>query len=1116
MKSSKKALAFALAAAMVVTAVPVTNADAATTAKLSAKKVTVAAGTTKKQTKSITVKTPSKWKNVKVTATSSNKKIAKVKTSKKTVKITAVKKGTAKVTVKVTAKNGKKKVTKKLTAKVNVVNAALKFTNVPSEMTAGSETKLNVKKTPTVAKVKFSSSDKNVATVSKSGVVKAVTAGAVTITAKSDYGKKITKKITVNPVKESFEMTSLEVKAADTLVAKFAAPVNVANTTLTLKRGTTSITFTPTWNADNTEVTVKTAAKMATGTYELTAADKTDAAKTTSKTVNVEKQKATKIVIKNKTALTGGKAVTSGGAVSTDNNRLAYVYYDVEDQYGQSMRTSVNIEWSSSVKIAQKNTATGMLTLERTDGKDFTYGEQIFITGVNAQTGLSVTETLTVGAKQAVDAVKMAGFVKKGTSKLLKALPKDFKASEYYMLYNVVDQNGCDMKTARFNAGDTIDDITFVSSDPLVISEMTKAGATVTIDNQEYDTVLVKPGIRVEKGGEVNVTAIANKTGKKTVLNVPVLTSAVLKSFTIGTPADIVADGEKTEIPYTAIDTDGNKVTNFQTMAKQETFNALSFTVSGKGMLALEEQNDGTAKLFYYDEPIAWDDSQSTDGQDRVVSLTAIVVGGETSNQTLHISDKARPTGVKNVNFKNAYVEGDTATIELTKQNKDDSNAYIEYVDQYGRNLNEYAAQDFFDASAYGDLKGTDFSGYTFGTMVTYTGNGNSKLEDADNLMSGAEKDVFLTSSVTTAAIQMGTKVLSVASGEGCKFAVTKFKRTDGYSNLDRTKNYDYNVVDIKKVQGLTANAPKKVWAKTQYSDLDYLADSDVDGIPASIESGYTKDVSVSGTYAGKKVDVPAAYFSYTGDILTHKAGSASNKIDAISGGSIKANKLYNFTATNANYARKDAEDTLIVTVDELYSNDSADLGTELTTPTKLSDLKKTVLVSDAAPVGTTLKANADATVLVPGLNYDENHNGTIEHAEEGEPTKIVIDADKHLVDDPNKDKLFTLKDQYDVEISGMSFEVKDINEVSADTTAYADNNFAVSGNTTGKLTINGAERGDTFTVVASYKKLSASIKVTTGSDAFSWIADSANGGNVYLTEMVKNYLEPQRLAGLQ
>ena len=87
MKSSKKALAFALAAAMVVTAFPVTNAEAASTAKLSTTKVTVAAGTAKKQTKSIKVTTPSTWKRVKVKVSSSNKKVAKVKASGKTVKV---------------------------------------------------------------------------------------------------------------------------------------------------------------------------------------------------------------------------------------------------------------------------------------------------------------------------------------------------------------------------------------------------------------------------------------------------------------------------------------------------------------------------------------------------------------------------------------------------------------------------------------------------------------------------------------------------------------------------------------------------------------------------------------------------------------------------------------------------------------------------------------------------------------------------------------------------------------------------------------------------------------------------------------------------------------------
>ena len=183
MKSSKKALAFALAAAMVVTAFPVTNAEAASTAKLNKKSVTVAAGTAAKQTKSIKVTTPSTWKSVKVKVSSSDKKIATVKASGKTVKVTAVKKGSAKVTVKVTAKKGKKAVSKTLKANVEVINAGLRFTTAPTEVTVGEEVKFVAKKSPKAAKVTFSSYKEKIATVTADGTVKGIKEGDVTITA---------------------------------------------------------------------------------------------------------------------------------------------------------------------------------------------------------------------------------------------------------------------------------------------------------------------------------------------------------------------------------------------------------------------------------------------------------------------------------------------------------------------------------------------------------------------------------------------------------------------------------------------------------------------------------------------------------------------------------------------------------------------------------------------------------------------------------------------------------------------------------------------------------------------------------------------------------------------
>ena len=190
MKSSKKVLAFALAAAMVVTAVPATNAQAASTAKLSATKATVYS----EGYKTVTVKTPKSWKSVKVTATSNKKSVAKVKkTAAKKIKVTGVKPGTAKVTVKVTYKTSTKKnakaKTKKLTYTMKVAKVGVALSG-DSVVAIGSTTKLtNTKKNSSRAKITYTSSDDSIATVAADGTVTGVKAGKATITAKITVGK---------------------------------------------------------------------------------------------------------------------------------------------------------------------------------------------------------------------------------------------------------------------------------------------------------------------------------------------------------------------------------------------------------------------------------------------------------------------------------------------------------------------------------------------------------------------------------------------------------------------------------------------------------------------------------------------------------------------------------------------------------------------------------------------------------------------------------------------------------------------------------------------------------------------------------------------------------------
>ena len=262
MKTFKKVLASTLAAAMVVTALPVTPANAAAAPKLSTKKATVYVG----QSKTIKVTTPKAWKSVKVKATTSKKSVATVKASKKKVTVKAVKAGTAKVTVKVTAKKAKKTVKKTLKATITVKNPSLTLTATSTEVAVGAKETVKATVKPASTKVTFSSSDDAIATVdATTGEVTGVKAGKVTITAKAG---KTTK--TVDMEVKTYVFKSVKQTKADTLEAVVsgktsdikASDIKVTNT---VNNNVIAVKAVTVDKADATKVTITTFAEMVDG-----------------------------------------------------------------------------------------------------------------------------------------------------------------------------------------------------------------------------------------------------------------------------------------------------------------------------------------------------------------------------------------------------------------------------------------------------------------------------------------------------------------------------------------------------------------------------------------------------------------------------------------------------------------------------------------------------------------------------------------------------------------------------------------------------------------------------------------------------------------------------------
>ena len=260
MKTFKKVLASALAAAMVVTAFPVANAEAASTAKLSAKKATIYVG----QSKTIKVTTPKTWKSVKIKATSSKKSVATVKKSGKKVTVKAVKAGTAKVTVKVTAKKAGKKVSKTLKATVTVKNPSLTL-KAANEVAVGATEQITATVKPASTKVTYASSDATIATVDEKGVVTGVKAGDVTITAKAGKTSKTVKMTVKNYVLQSVKQTKANTLEASILGATKNIKTTDVKITNTANQNVIAVKSVTPDKADATKVTLETFADMKDG-----------------------------------------------------------------------------------------------------------------------------------------------------------------------------------------------------------------------------------------------------------------------------------------------------------------------------------------------------------------------------------------------------------------------------------------------------------------------------------------------------------------------------------------------------------------------------------------------------------------------------------------------------------------------------------------------------------------------------------------------------------------------------------------------------------------------------------------------------------------------------------
>ncbi|RKI52929.1 hypothetical protein D7V86_25570, partial [bacterium D16-51] len=875
------------------------------------------------------------------------------------------------------------------------------------------------------------------------------------------------------------KITELKATKASQLTATFDSAVP-ADTKIEVAKGSSAIEGKST--IDGSTVVFDATANLTAGTYTLTATlgDVKESAET-----EVKDSYVAEIKITSKEALTaeGPATTTSGSAISTE--KLAYIYYDVLNQYGESIKNSTTINWTTSVGNDTKKVDKSLGKITVSNGTtSFTYGSLIYVTGVHVGSGTTVSASIPVGMAQAVNTIEFAGFINKNAStKLVDSLPINFPKNTYVLAYRTFDQNGNPLTVKGTEIADG--DLTFINDNVLLVdSSITDAG-TYTIDGVEYAAVTIEPGDYVGKGGEVNITAIANKTGQKTVKNFTVGAAGLLQSLTLSTPANVVADGDQwVKFPYVAKDADGKSITNYETIVRST--NTLTLTATDGDLYVIEE-NDGTAGIYWCDDASKATafNSASADNVDRSVSLGSIVVGGESNIMVLPVSDARRPVAFKSIKLNgddnNAIVSQNTANIDLYSGN-------VVYLDQYGADLKG----DNAIVKAYMQ---SNTNGIEHGVKVKTDGN-KAIVGLNDKVYTGADDDKVIAVSADSATVKNTTVKFSIVTAP-----TANQSNYNAWDNVDNEKSISYTVVPIGSLTNESISNITKQEIQTDNSDkangtakqADIDAGNPVAGatvVAGAIDANGTQSnvFSVTGQYDGKTLTIPESYYATTsGSAFTIASGSALAAIDS---SELSWNELYD--ENTARFTRKDVTKKLV-----LLLNDGSENGVKLS---------KNVTLSDAASVASDIRYfvdwwqynPAEVTLLpentVISSTGDHTYKPSSASLTFGEWTNFQI----HIYDQYGK-----MMERDNGDGSKAEYTVTDIKESTSDLT-HVPSSFKVTGSGSGysQLQITGAEVGDSFTLTATIPgtSISKSIKINVGADTQAYVSNDNDADKTFRT----------------
>ena len=453
---------------------------------------------------------------------------------------------------------------------------------------------------------------------------------------------------------------SIAATSAKTFTVKFnKAVTDDDKVTFSVKRLSSAVTVTTTWNEAKTEATLTGASNFAESTF--TVAVLKDGVEIASENITITAQRVGKIEF------------TSDTVAVTVADKTGYVTFRVYDQYGNDItntsmgnsltaQVGVDTTTASGASLTIKN---GLMTIKGAT-PDLITVQSLSVVLYDSSVGVTATASLPISTAVGT----LSNFVL-GSTENLKLVEGD-TTSVFYLPYVATDMAGNETKDYALVSGGLIDADQGTDEVDLVVSLNNKVSAKVVKDpsNSKVAAIEVKYiGASSDLVMDMPITITAMTYGGKTsVVDATLVKSKAVESLILLAPAETVAVGERPEIPFEAYDQNGNRITSYSDISA-------GVKPVNEGF-EIVEKADGSAKFVM----------KATTGKGMVSLSATLTKSGKISNiLNINVQDKAKPASIifATNDFVAAMEQKAVQAIKIGNGGKDNVTVY----DQYDRKI---------------------------------------------------------------------------------------------------------------------------------------------------------------------------------------------------------------------------------------------------------------------------------------------------------------------------------------------------------------------------------------------------------------------------------------------